>query len=594
MLCLRIRHFTFLALFSIASTLPVCAQAVDVAWVFGNVGSSSYRLDQYDPPDIPFGEIGAADPTLPLQLGSRYRVTVTNYQPHPFEVLAKAASAGNDVALLSMGAPNGTFESDPEVDWRDDGQGTVEFTFTQALYEAMVEGGRVPGYRCRPHLFSMRGDFTADGLPIVPRIKPGDVDVDLEVVVSGLAAPVDLQPLPGSDELYVADQAGMIYRINEGQLEPFLNVQDRLVTLGILGSFDENDYDERGLLGFAFHPGFGDAASPGYHRLYTHTSEPVSGAADFQVDTSPEPLNHQSVILEWRASRDGRNVNSASFREVLRVDQPQFNHNGGALAFGQDGYLYIAFGDGGAANDQSEGHGPDGNGQNLETVLGSILRIDPLLPGTTSDTRNLPSANGAYGIPWDNPFVGVDGLDEIYAYGFRNPYRFSFDRLSDMLLVADVGQDNVEEINIVRKGGNYGWRIKEGTFRFDPEGLNIGLPWPDPNLTDPVVQYDHDDGLSVIGGFMYYGKSVPQLRALYVFGDFSTGFFEPGGRLFYTDLLSGEIRELLFGPDKQPMQLFLKGLGQGAAGEIYVLAGSSLGPFGTQGIVLKLVDAGGP
>ena len=122
----------------------------------------------------------------------------------------------------------------------------------------------------------------------------------------------------------------------------------------------------------------------------------------------------------------------------------------------------------------------------------------------------------------------------------------------------------------------------------------MGLPWPDPNLTDPVVQYDHDDGLSVIGGFMYYGKSVPQLRALYVFGDFSTGFFEPGGRLFYTDLLSGEIRELLFGPDKQPMQLFLKGLGQGAAGEIYVLAGSSLGPFGTQGIVLKLVDAGGP
>jgi len=221
-----------------------------------------------------------------------------------------------------------------------------------------------------------------------------------------------------------------------------------------------------------------------------------------------------------------------------------------------------------------------------------VLRIDPLDPGNTLGSRDTVSSNGAYRIPWDNPFVGVDGVDEIYAYGFRNPYRFSFDRLSDMLLVADVGQDYVEEVNIVRKGGNYGWRIKEGTFLFDPEGLDVGLPWPDANLIDPVAQYDHDDGLSVIGGFMYYGGAVPDLRALYVFGDFSKGFFSPGGRLFYADLLSGEIRELLLGPDKQPMQLFLKGLGQDASGEIYVLAGSSLGPFGTDGIVMKLVGVG--
>lgn len=592
MLSLRLQHHLLLLLFCVVLTPPVYAQAAEVAWVFGNVGSSSYRLDQYSPSDIPFGNIGASDPTLPLQLGVRYRVTVTNHRVHPFEILAKAASATNDIVLLAMGTPIGPFESDPEVAWLDDDQGTVEFTLTQALYEAMAEGGRVPGYRCRPHLFSMRGDFKVDGLPIAHRIKRGNVDVDLEVVASGLAAPVDLQVIPGSDELYVADQVGIIYRINQGQLEPYLDVQGRLVALGILGSFDEDDYDERGLLGFAFHPDYGDPESPGYHRLYTHTSEPVSGPADFEVDTAPEPVNHQSVILEWRASRDGRTVNSGSFREVLRVDQPQFNHNGGALAFGQDGYLYIAYGDGGAANDQGHGHGPEGNGQNLETILGSIIRIDPLFPDEASDSRNAPSANNAYSIPWDNPFVGVPGVDEIYAYGFRNPYRFSFDRLSGMLVVADVGQDNVEEINIVRKGGNYGWRIKEGTFLFDPEGLDLGRPWPDPNLVDPVAQYDHDDGLSVIGGHMYYGQSVPQLRAYYLFGDFSTDFFAPQGRLFYADLFSGEIRELRFGDDKQALQMFLKGIGQDSDGELYVLSGTSLGPFGTEGIVLKLVGLG--
>jgi glucose/arabinose dehydrogenase len=589
---LRFKSVLILILFSSVLTPPVHAQAIDLAWTFGNVGSSSYRLDGFEPSDSGFGDLGSTDPTLPLTIGLRYQVRVINHQAHPFEVLAKAESATRDVVLLSM-RNDAPFESDPDVDWRDDGNGTVEFTLTQALFEAMIEGDFVPGYRCLPHLFNMRGDFEVSGfLPIARTIKPGPVEVELREVVSGLAAPVSLKNAPGSDDLYVADQAGAIYGIQNGFLQSFLDVKDRLVTLGVFGTFDEGDYDERGLLGFAFHPDFKDAGRPGYGRLYTYTSEHVQGQADFQVDTEAEPLDHHSVILEWRLAPNGRAADPDSAREILRVDQPQFNHNGGALAFGQDGYLYIAFGDGGAANDQGEGHGPDGNGQNLETVLGSILRIDPLNPQDTPDSRDTVSSNGAYRIPWDNPFVGVDGVDEIYAYGFRNPYRFSFDRLSDMLLVADVGQDHVEEVDIVRKGGNYGWRIKEGTFLFDPEGVDVGLPWPDANLVDPVAQYDHDDGLSVIGGFMYYGKSVPDLRALYVFGDFSTGFFTPGGRLFYSDLVSGEILELLFGPEKQPMQLFLKGLGQDAAGEIYVLAGSSLGPFGTQGIVLKLTGVG--
>ncbi|MCF7975133.1 MAG: PQQ-dependent sugar dehydrogenase [Phycisphaerae bacterium] len=591
MLCLRFKLLLTLLVFSLFVTAPVLAQDVDLAWTFGNVGSSSYRLDAYDPPGAVFGALGASDPTLPLELGMRYQVRVINYQMHPLEILAKAASAGQDMVLLSMGG-NGSFQSDPDVNWQDNGSGTVQFTLTQALYNAMIVGGRNPGYRCRPHMFTMRGDFEVTGFPIASRIHPGDVPVELQEVVSGLAAPVDLKPAPGSDELYVADQAGVIYRIQNGVLQPFLDVRDRLVALGIRGTHDDNDYDERGLLGFSFHPDFTNPRRPGYGHIYTHTSEPVQGPADFPVIMETDPLNHQGVILEWRVTPGGQGVEPDSVREILRVDQPQFNHNGGALAFGQDGYLYIALGDGGAANDQGDGHGPDGNGQNLHTVLGSILRIDPLRPETTPLSRDTVSANGAYRIPWDNPFVGIDGIDEIYAYGFRNPYRFSFDRLSDMLLVADVGQDYVEEINIVRKGGNYGWHVKEGTFLFDPEGLEIGLPWLDPNLIDPVAQYDHDDGLSVIGGFMYYGRSVPELRAQYVFGDFSTGFSAPGGRLFYADLLSGEIRELRFGQDKQPMQLFLKGLGQDSDGEIYVLAGSTLGPFGTQGTVMKLVGAG--
>lgn len=593
MSCLRYHRIVLLSLFSLILTPPVNAQAYDLAWTFGNVGSSSYRLDAYDPPATGFGNLGDSDPTLLLELGLRYQVTVTQYQMHPLEILAKASSASQDIVLLSMGGFTGSFEGDSDVNWQDDGQGTVQFTLTQALYDAMNAGSRSPGYRCRPHMFNMRGDFAITGFPIAERIKPSDVSVDLQEVVSGLAAPVVLVPEPGTGKLYVADQAGIVYRIQSGQLVSFLDVTDRLVPLGIRGTFDENDYDERGLLGLAFHPDYDQPGKPGYGRLYTYTSEPVQGAVDFQVDTSPEPVDHQSVVLEWQAVPTLQLVIPNSSRELLRVDQPQFNHNGGALAFDQDQYLYIAFGDGGSANDQGAGHGLHGNGQDLETVLGSILRIDPLLPDDTPVSRNSVSANGAYRIPWDNPFVGIDGIDEIYAYGFRNPYRFSFDRLSDMLIVADVGQDFVEEIDIVRKGRNYGWPIKEGTFKFDPEGLDLGQPLPDPNLADPVVQYDHDDGLSVIGGFMYYGKSVPQLRSQYVFGDFSTGFFTPGGRLFYADLLSGQVNSLLFGEEQLPLGLFLKGLGQDAEGEIYVLAGSSLGPFGTQGSVFRLVGEGG-
>jgi glucose/arabinose dehydrogenase len=433
--------------------------------------------------------------------------------------------------------------------------------------------------------------------PLPEPIEKGTVSVELETIASGLVSPVGMKPVPdGTDRLFVVDQPGVIYIIQDGQLQPtpFLDLSDRVVSpLGIIGSFDQNDYDERGQFGIAFHPDFTVPDSPGYQKIYTYTSEPVAGAADFTTDPPITNINNQSVIAEWQVSvRNQNEINPASRREIIRIDEPQFNHNGGMLAFGPDGYLYVSLGDGGSANDNAEGHGPTGNGQNINTVLGSILRIDPVDPALTPDSVDPVSANGKYRIPADNPFVGTDGLDEIYAYGFRNPYMFSFDSATGRLIVADVGQDHVEEIDIVAKGGDYGWNLKEGTFRFDPATGSVsddlsGLP---ANLIDPVAQYDHDEGISVIGGFIYRGSAIPELFGKYVFGDFSRSFSAPGGRLFYADLDIGLVRELVIGVDDRPLDLYVKGFGQDLDGEIYLLASSNLGPYGTGGKVLKIVD----
>ncbi|MEJ2702618.1 MAG: hypothetical protein P8Z79_09270 [Sedimentisphaerales bacterium] len=270
--------------------LAASAQTYDVAWTFGNVNSSSYRLDAFEPDDVEFGVLGSEDPTLPLELGKRYQVKVTNFDFHPFEVIAKGDSPGQDVVLLSMAA-GGPFESDPDVGWEDDGQGTVRFTLTTPLYQAMAEGGRTPGYRCRAHVFDMRGDFTVAGLPIAERIAPSSVRVGLEVVASGLTSPVALVPDPTeADRMYIVDQAGLVRVIQQGQLleEPLLDVRDLLVQpLGFLGSFDVNDFDERGFLGLAFHPDFADPTRPGFQRFYTYTSEPVAGPTDFTLDLPP-------------------------------------------------------------------------------------------------------------------------------------------------------------------------------------------------------------------------------------------------------------------------------------------------------------------
>ena len=347
-------------------------------------------------------------------------------------------------------------------------------------------------------------------------------------------------------------------------------------------------YDERGLLGFAFHPDFNNASAPGFHKVYTYTSEPVAGAADFTV-TDPNAFDHQSVVAEWRVSSgDPDAIDPATRREVMRIDKPQSNHNGGQLAFrASDRYLYISLGDGGNANDVGPGHNPGGNAQDKSTVLGKILRIDPLDPALTTGSADAASANGKYRVPHLNPFVGQAGVvAEIYDLGLRNPYRFSFDAPSDQLIIGDVGQNNIEEVDLGALGKNYGWNKKEGSFLFNPANGSIAPdPTPDSALTEPVAEYSHTDGIAVIGGFIYRGALLPALSGKYVFGDLAQS---GNGRLFYTDLADGAIRELRLGALDAPLGLFLKGFGQDPNGEVYVLADSNIGPSGTGGKALKI------
>ncbi|UYV13396.1 MAG: PQQ-dependent sugar dehydrogenase [Phycisphaera sp.] len=440
--------------------------------------------------------------------------------------------------------------------------------------------------------------------PIAERISTSDVDVRLELVADGMAAPNLLITAPdGSGRLFVVDQAGQVRIIEDGTLlaTPFLDVADRLVDLGIFGTGDPfGDFDERGLLGLAFHPDYANAGAPGFGKLYTYISEPVAGAADFTT-ASPPPagreFDHQTVIHEWQVdAADPDRVDPASVRELMRIDQPQFNHNAGHVEFGPDGLLYIALGDGGGADDEDGqpsfggpvfGHGPAGNGQDTSTALGSILRIDPL------GAVGAPSANGEYSVPGDNPFVGSDGVDEIFAYGMRNPFRFAF-APDGRMIVADVGQNDLEEVSFAGNGDNLGWRILEGSFRFVPNGEGNGfvidnLDGVPSDLVDPAVEYDHDEGLSSIGGYVYTGAAIPALRGRYVFGDFSLAFDTPTGRLFHADLDAGELLE--FPSSVAGLDTFVKGFGQDDAGEVYVLAGRNLGPFGDFGEVYRLVAA---
>ncbi len=309
---------------------------------------------------------------------------------------------------------------------------------------------------------------------------PAGLSVAFAPVVDGLAAPLAVTSAgDGSGRLFVAQQGGQIRIVRHGALAPgpFLDIADRITTGG-----------ERGLLGVAFHPHF--PADPRVFVDYTDANGDTR-VSSFRVDPS-----------------NPDRVDPSTEERLLFVKQPFANHNGGAVAFGPDGYLYISLGDGGSGGD------PQGNGQSLRTLLGKILRIDV-------DTT---SAGRAYGIPAGNPYAaGAAGREpEIWLAGLRNPWRMSFDRVTGDLWIGDVGQDAWEEVDVQRAaapgGTNFGWNRMEGSHCF---GLTLGCA--DPALTLPVAEYGHDQGCTVIGGAVDRGTAQPALAGGYLFADYCSG-----------------------------------------------------------------------
>ncbi len=413
-----------------------------------------------------------------------------------------------------------------------------------------------------------------------------DVNVRLEPVVEGLVSPLTLHSPEGDARLFVIEQTGQVRIIEDGALleEPFIDLSDRMVELS-------PDYDERGLLGLAFHPDYADNG-----LFYVHYSAPLR-------DSAPEDWNHTAHVSEFSVSDDANLADPDSERILMEIDQPQMNHDGGALAFGPDGYLYIALGDGGAANDVAIGHPPLGNGQDVSTILGSLLRIDV-------------NGDEPYAIPEDNPLVGVtldqeagyqgaEARPEIYLWGLRNPYRFSFDRETGDLWIPDVGQNLFEEVNVVSGPGNLGWNLKEGTYAFDPEApgevpeFEAATTGPmGEELIDPIFDYtrssvDPDDfiGITVIAGYVYRGEAYPDLQGHYIFGDWGQSFSEASGTFIVGHPVTGEDGQItgLELEHVERLDEFIMGFGEGGDGEVYVLTSAITGPAGSTGKVYRVV-----
>jgi glucose/arabinose dehydrogenase len=392
------------------------------------------------------------------------------------------------------------------------------------------------------------------------------------------------EPRDGTGRLFITEQTGAIKIIKaDGSMlpEPFLDVKSRMVRLS-------SAYDESGLLGLVFHPDF---AANGRFFIY-YNAPPKT--------TDPQGYHSNARVAEFLVSpADADKADADSEKVLLDVPHPEANHNAGQLAFGPDGFLYIGIGDGGNANDVGLGHNPDsGNGQDTTQLLGKILRLDVSTPGSAA-------------IPAGNPFAGDPvRKGEIFAYGFRNPWRFSFDRGGEnRLFCGDVGQSLYEEINIVTAGGNYGWHIKEGASCFNkdkatqplvicPDNGSGGEP-----LINPIIVYGHPGdngtitGRSVTGGYVYRGSAIPALAGAYVFGDWSKSFIKPDGSLFIASEGAGGLWQLKTanvqyeGGREGKLGRFLLSFGQDEDGELYLLTSRKLGPVGRTGEVYKLVAA---
>lgn len=427
--------------------------------------------------------------------------------------------------------------------------------------------------------------------PIPGHIENGAIQLELETLTegNGLTAPNWGTFAPGiPDVLFVVDQDGPLWAVDTrtGRKNEVLDTSSLLVPL-ILAA------DERGFLGVAFHPDF---ASNGL--LYTMTSERIPGTAS----TPDQQPNHLATLREWTIPNPTadplarESLTPAASRVLFRIEEPQFNHNGGALFFGTRAddrdQLYITAGDGGCADDQNgqlglAGEGPCishegvGNAQRLDNFLGKILRMNPL----------------------------TDTQPEIFAFGFRNPFRASSDRAdlggTGQIWTADVGQNDIEEVDArIVEGGNYGWRVKEGTFQFNKAGIQLfgfasdgfvfaNTPGQPAGLIDPVAQYDHDEGVATIGGFVYRGSALPELRGRYVFGDYSDGLTSGNGRVLFVDEADRANPEKrtpkVFNLVNGHINMFVLGFGEDENGELYVLANKTGGPDKETGVVMRLV-----
>lgn len=349
--------------------------------------------------------------------------------------------------------------------------------------------------------------------PPAPPSAADTARVRLEPVATGLENPLFLTAPPGDGRLFVVEQPGRIRIVQDGRLlaTPFLDLTDRVGSGG-----------ERGLLSVAFHPDY--ARNGRFYVDYT----------DREGDTR---------IERYRASADPNRADAGSAALVLRVEQPYANHNGGLVAFGPDGKLYVGMGDGGGSGDPQE------NGQDPTTLLGALLRLDV-------------DAAEPYAIPPDNPFAGRSSArGEIWALGVRNPWRFAWDRETGLLYTADVGQNRWEEVNVVpaaRGGLNYGWDRMEGSHCFEPDDCDRG------GLLLPALEYSHDEGCSVTGGYVYRGTRIPALRGRYLYADFCEGWV----RSFrYRDGAAMERRELPVDDVGNVLSF-----GEDAAGELYLLS----------------------
>jgi glucose/arabinose dehydrogenase len=365
-----------------------------------------------------------------------------------------------------------------------------------------------------------------DGAMQTPPPAPSPT-LALTPLVGSLNSPVDLQfPNDNTGRFFVVEQSGTIRIIANSLLlsGDFLDIASKITT----GS-------EMGLLGLTFHPSYSQN-----RRFFVNYNRTVGAQL-------------QTVIAEYQASAsDANQADPASERVLLTVDQPFPNHKGGQLAFGPDGFLYIGLGDGGSGGD------PFGNGRSLQTRLGKMLRIDV--------DRTDPGLQ--YAIPTDNPFAAGGGLPEIWAYGLRNPWRFSFESGTGRLFCADVGQDSFEEVDLLQNGGNFGWNTMEGLHCFNPSSsCNMT------GLILPIAEYSHSEGEAVIGGYVYKGSGIPSLVGTYILGDYISGAIwglkeTTPGSWTRSRLLS--------------TQRNISSFGQDAAGEVYVLDYS--------GNILKLIS----